>query len=111
MCCGLTGTDPERITVIPEGSHPCSGPHPPSGAQLRARGSDRPFLLAVGTFDPRKRVALLADVVRRVRDDHDVAARDRRRPGNLRGDVMATLARAGIAESSRVIGHVTTEDL
>ena len=41
-------------------------------ASGRSCGIDRPFLLAVGTFDPRKRIALLADVVRRVRDDHDV---------------------------------------
>jgi len=34
-------------------------------AALRGRlGIDRPFLLAVGTFDPRKRIALLADGAR-----------------------------------------------
>ena len=109
----LTGTDPKRIRVIPEGIAPLfQAATPETVATLRARlGLDRPFLLAVGTFDPRKRIAVLADVVRRVRDDHDVALVIAGDQGTFAAEVMATLARAGIAESSRVIGHVTNDDL
>lgn len=109
----LTGTDPERIRVIPEGIAPLfHAATPEAVATLRGRlGLDRPFLLAVGTFDPRKRIAVLADVVRRVRDDHDVALVIAGDQGTFADEVMATLERAGVAESSRVIGHVTADDL
>jgi glycosyltransferase involved in cell wall biosynthesis len=109
----LTGTAPERIRVIPEGIAPMfHAAAPETVAAIRARlGIDRPFLLAVGTFDPRKRIALLADVVRRVRDEHDVALVIAGDQGTFADEVMAALGRAGIAESSRVIGHVSTADL
>jgi glycosyltransferase involved in cell wall biosynthesis len=109
----FTKTDPKRITVIPEGVSPVFRPASAEALQqLRAKlRLDRPFLLAVGTFDPRKRVALLADVVRRVRDDHDVALVIAGDQGAFTGHVTSELARAGIAEHARVIGHVTTEDL
>ena len=71
----------------------------------------RPFLLAVGTFDPRKRIAVLADVVRRVRRDHDVALVIAGDQGTFTGAVTDALARAGLAEHGRVIGHVTNDDL
>ena len=53
----LTGTDPSRIRVIPEGIAPVFHAADRDAVEtLRARlGIDRPFLLAVGTFDPRKR--------------------------------------------------------
>ena len=109
----FTGTPPERIRVIPEGIAPVFHMAAPEAvAALRARlGIDRPFLLAVGTFDPRKRIALLADVVRRVRDDHDVVLVIAGDQGTFADEVMGVLSRAGIAESSRVIGHVSTGDL
>lgn len=109
----LTGTAPERIRVIPEGIAPVfHAAAPEAVSALRARlGIDRPFVLAVGTFDPRKRIALLADVVRRVRLEHDVALVIAGDQGTFADEVMAALARAGIAEFSRVIGHVSTGDL
>ena len=72
---------------------------------------DGPFLLAVGTFDPRKRIALLADVVRRVRKDHDVALVIAGDQGTFIESVTAELARAGLTEHARIIGHVTDDDL
>ena len=106
-------TDPERITVIPEGISPVFRPAP-AEAVRRLRDKlrlDRPFLLAVGTFDPRKRIALLADVVRRVRRDHDVVLVIAGDQGTFAGAVTGELARAGLAEHSRVIGHVSSDDL
>jgi glycosyltransferase involved in cell wall biosynthesis len=106
-------TDPERITVIPEGISPVFQPAPDEAIQ-RLRDKlrlDRPFLLAVGTFDPRKRIALLADVVRRVRRDHDIDLVIAGDQGTFAGAVTGELARAGLGEHSRVIGHVTSDDL
>jgi glycosyltransferase involved in cell wall biosynthesis len=109
----FTRTDPGRITVIPEGISPAFRPASPDAVhRLRDRFRlHRPFLLAVGTFDPRKRIAVLADVVRRVRRDHDVALVVAGDQGTFTGAVTDALARAGLAEHGRVIGHVTNDDL
>jgi glycosyltransferase involved in cell wall biosynthesis len=109
----LTATDPERITVIPEGVAPAfRAASEDAVGRLRAKlHIDRPFLLAVGTFDPRKRIDALADVARRVRRDHDVVLVIAGDQGTFAGAVTASLARAGLADHSRVIGHVSSEDL
>lgn len=109
----FTSTDPRRITVIPEGIS--SGFRPASArAVQRLRDKlrlDRPFLLAVGTFDPRKRIAVLAKVVDRVRQEHDVALVIAGDQGTFTATVTKELARAGLAEHARVIGHVSHDDL
>jgi alpha-1,3-rhamnosyl/mannosyltransferase len=109
----FTRTDPERITVIPEGIGPAFRPATAEAvAEVRAKlRLEGPFLLAVGTFDPRKRIALLADVVRRVRTDHDIALVIAGDQGTFIASVTAELARAGLGEHARVIGHVTNDDL
>jgi glycosyltransferase involved in cell wall biosynthesis len=109
----FTRTDPSRITVIPEGIGPGFRPASPEAvAAVRAKlRLDSPYLLAVGTFDPRKRIALLADVVRRVRKHHDIALVIAGDQGTFIGSVTAELARAGLAQHARVIGHVTSDDL
>jgi glycosyltransferase involved in cell wall biosynthesis len=109
----FTRTDPRRITVIPEGISPVFRPASADTVQrLRAKlRLDRPFLFAVGTFDPRKRIALLAEVVSRVRQRHDVALVIAGDQGTFTQLVTDQLARAGLAEHARVIGHVTTDDL
>src|ERR1700730_14173849 len=109
----FTRTDPSRISVIPEGISPAFQPAPADAVQ-RLRDKlrlDRPFLLAVGTFDPRKRIALLAEVVRMVRNDHDVALVIAGDQGTFIGAVTDALARAGLEQHSRVIGHVSSDDL
>ena len=109
----FTATDPDRISVIPEGISPAFRPADPEAVQrLRSKlRLSRPFLLAVGTFDPRKRIALLADVVSRVRRDHDVAIVIAGDQGTFTAKVTETLAAAGLAEHARVIGHVSDDDL
>jgi glycosyltransferase involved in cell wall biosynthesis len=109
----FTKTSPTKVSVIPEGIDPAFRPATAEAVQhLREQlHLDRPFLLAVGTFDPRKRIALLADVVRRVRSDHDVALVIAGDQGTFIESVTAELARAGLAEHARVIGHVTNDDL
>jgi glycosyltransferase involved in cell wall biosynthesis len=109
----LTRTSPKRITVVPEGISTVFRPAAPGAvAALRARlRIDRPFLLAVGTFDPRKRIALLADVVGQVRRDHDVLLVIAGDQGTFADTVAKALSDAGITAHARVIGHVSTDDL
>jgi glycosyltransferase involved in cell wall biosynthesis len=109
----FTSTDPARITVIPEGISPAFQPCADEAVRrLRDKFRlDGPFLLAVGTFDPRKRIAMLADVVRRVRHDHDIALVIAGDQGTFTRAVTDELSRAGLDEHSRVIGHVSNDDL
>jgi glycosyltransferase involved in cell wall biosynthesis len=109
----LTSTSPRRVMVVPEGISAVYRAAPAeSVAALRTRlGIDRPFLLAVGTFDPRKRIALLAEVVRQVRADHDVLLVIAGDQGTFANTVAGALSHAGITEHCRVIGHVSTDDL
>lgn len=59
---------PERVAPVPQGVAPLDAPATPE-AVARVRGRfdlERPYLLAVGTRDPRKNVAFLAEVVARL---------------------------------------------
>src|ERR1700719_3592218 len=109
----FTRTDPTRITVIPEGISPAFRPASPEAVQRmreKFRLQER-FLLTVGTFDPRKRIAVLADVVSGVRREHDVALVIAGDQGTFTRAVTEELARAGLAQHARVIGHVSSQDL
>jgi glycosyltransferase involved in cell wall biosynthesis len=109
----FTNTDPKRVSIVPEGISPAFLPATADAVQrLRDKLQlDRPFVLAVGTFDPRKRIGLLADVVRRVRRDHDVVLVIAGDQGTFIGSVTDALTRAGLEQHSRVIGHVSSDDL
>ncbi|HEV2752968.1 MAG TPA: glycosyltransferase family 1 protein [Solirubrobacteraceae bacterium] len=51
----LLGVEPERVRVVPCGVAAPFRPAPPDPAWLRERfGLDRPYVLAVGTLEPRK---------------------------------------------------------
>ncbi len=108
----ISGVDPARITVIHEGVGPAMAIPPTRLAEARAhmRLPDR-FVLAVGTFDPRKRVDLLAEVVRRLRLHHDVGLVVAGYQGNFAAAVEVSLGRAGVREVTRVLGHVGGEQL
>jgi glycosyltransferase involved in cell wall biosynthesis len=108
----IAGVDPGRITVVPLA---VAAPRPATVEQLaevraRLRLPNR-FVLAVGTFDPRKRIDLLADVVRRLRDDHDIDLVIAGFQGNFASAVERSLAGAGVREHTRVLGHVDDDDL
>ena len=106
----LARVDPGRITVVPHGVAPDFSPAP--GAEVdavRARlGLDGPYLLSVGTFDPRKRVELLMRAAARLEGLTLVVAGDQ---GAYAGAVRAAAAAAGVADRTRVTGHVPLPEL
>jgi glycosyltransferase involved in cell wall biosynthesis len=108
----IAGVDPQRITVIAEGVTQIRRHAEAELAALRAR-LELParFVLAVGTFDPRKQIAVTADVVRRLRREHDVALVIAGYQGNFAATVERSLRDAGVADHSRVLGHVAADDL
>jgi glycosyltransferase involved in cell wall biosynthesis len=108
----IAGVDPRRVTVIAEGVNPPREIGDAELAELRVRlRLPARFVLAVGTFDPRKRVELVAEVSRRLRADHDVALVIAGFQGNFAGAVERALHDSGISDHTRILGHVTAEDL
>jgi len=64
------GAPEAGVTVIPLGSDHLPPPDDAAGAALLARlGVDGPFLLSVGTLEPRKNLPRLLDAYRRVRGE------------------------------------------
>lgn len=110
--CELARVEPDRVTVVPLGVAP---PPPRRRAELdevrqRLRLPEQ-FMLAVATFDPRKRIGLLADVTARVRREHDVSLVIAGDQGNYAAAVRAALERAGITAAASVLGYVSDADL
>jgi alpha-1,3-rhamnosyl/mannosyltransferase len=103
----------ERIHVVPLG---VSSEEEQAGAddvaRVRAKyGLTKPFLLAVGAFDPRKRIEHVVAVTRRVRAHHDVDLVIVGQQGNFAGKVDQTIRSAGLRPYAKVLGFVPSDDL
>jgi glycosyltransferase involved in cell wall biosynthesis len=108
----LAGVDPARITVIAEGVTPRTELRDEQLDALRTRLTlPERFVLAVGTFDPRKRIGILADVVRRLRHHHDIGLVIAGFQGNFAHTVERAVRDAGIADHTRILGHVGDDEL
>lgn len=108
----LAAVDPARISVIPEGVAANAPLSDADLAQLRTtHGLPERFVLAVGTFDPRKRIDLLVDVVRRLRASHDVDLVIAGFQGNFAEVVEANVRRAGLSNHTHLLGYVRDDDL
>ncbi len=110
----IAGVDEESVTVVPLGVAPHFAPAPSKAIEaMRARHSlgDRPYVLAVGTFDPRKRIDLLSDAVATIRKDHDVDLVIAGSQGDYDSAVVAAVEEAGIAPHTQLLGYVSREDL
>jgi glycosyltransferase involved in cell wall biosynthesis len=104
---------PSRITVVPEGINESFAPSDDTAIAtvLQRFGIRQPYVLAVGTFDPRKRIDVLADVARRIRKNIDaqlVIAGDQ---GTFSAVVVDALRASGVDRAARVTGHVTQTEL
>ena len=104
----IAGADGDRIHVIPLGVGPQFRRADDEGiaAVRKQYGLDRPYLLAVAAFDPRKRIDLLVDVARAVRRDHDVMLVIAGGQGNFGPRVEAAVTEAGLREHTVIAGHV-----
>jgi alpha-1,3-rhamnosyl/mannosyltransferase len=108
----IAGVDPGRITVIPEGVR-MAVPLPEAQLNDVRRSLRLParFVLAVSTFDPRKRIDLLTNVVRRLRANHDIGLVIAGFQGNFAPAVDTAITTAGIGDVTRVLGHVSDAEL
>jgi glycosyltransferase involved in cell wall biosynthesis len=110
-CARLTGVDAERIHVVPHGLSPEYRPAPEGVvAEMRRRFDlPRPYLLAVGTFEPYKGLPALVAATRRLRRDHDLDLVVAGSQGFFAPAVRAELARLG--RHGRELGFVRRSDL
>lgn len=106
----LAHVDPARVTVVPHGVATAFSPAPAAAvaAALERLGVRGPYLLSVGTFDPRKRIDLLTGVAARLGGITLVVAGDQ---GVYADAVAAAAARSGVAGRTVVTGHIPLDDL
>lgn len=101
----------EKITVIHHGIHPrFRDVQDAADATFRDRYRlDRPYVLAVGTIQPRKNLPLLAQAMRSIRDDVDLVVAGKR--GWMADDVVSELHAIGLGDRLRLLDYVPDEDL
>lgn len=100
-----------RITVIPHGVDPRFGAA--TAADIRrvraAYGLSQPFVLAVGTIQPRKNLPLIARAVQTLPAPLDLVLAGK--AGWMADQVLAELAAAGLGGRLRIIDYVADNDL
>ena len=102
-----------RVRVVPEGVEQGFVPAPAErvASTLRTLGISGPYVLTVGTFDPRKRISLLAEAFVRVRARRDLTLVIAGDQGTFAPAVRRALAGAGVAQHAVVTGLVPQEAL
>lgn len=86
----------DRVVAVPHAANPCFRPISPEPGP--------PYLLYVGTLEPRKNIGLILDMWRELRRDHPI---DLVLAGRRRADFPEIAAEPGL----RVLGLVREEDL
>ena len=111
----LLGLDPARVRVVHEAAAPVFAPRRPEELRPVAErfrlDLDRPYVLFVGTLEPRKNVPLLLEAFGRLRQYVDaqlllVGAR-----GWLDEPIFQAHARSGVGDAARFLGTLTEADL
>ncbi len=106
---------PSKITVIPEGVNPALRPEmdPDRRAAVRARyAPPGPFLLFVGTVEPRKNIPTLVDAVRLLQErGHPHHLLIAGRTGWLYQGIFDHVERSGIKDAVHFLDYVPDADL
>ena len=105
------GTPGAKITVVHHGiDERFFLDVPAPDASFRDRyGLRRPYVLAVGTIQPRKDYPTLARAMRDAGPDHDLVIAGKR--GWMANDVLAELNDCGLGERLRILDYVPDPDL
>jgi glycosyltransferase involved in cell wall biosynthesis len=110
----LLGVDPARMRVVPEAAAPSFTPRPRSAFDALAHRLDldsTPFVLFVGTLEPRKNVTLLLDAFQLVRRQLDAQLLLVGGRGWLDEPIFARHAQLGLGNAARFLGPLGEEDL
>lgn len=105
------GVSDDKITVVHHGVHPrFSTERDTRDDSLRERYHLlNPYVLAVGTIQPRKNLPLLARSMQHVERGHDLVIAGKR--GWMADDVLVELEGAGLGDRLRVLDYVPDDDL
>lgn len=103
----LLGVQPDRVFPIHLGIDPAFAPQPPARVQaVRAQfGLERPYLLAVGTIEPRKNIPFLIDVFEKL-DGFDGDLVLAGMPGWKHDPIFARITASPRAERIRHLAYV-----
>jgi glycosyltransferase involved in cell wall biosynthesis len=111
----LLGVDPVRIRVVHEAAAPGYTPRPRAELETVATryafDPELPYLLFVGTLEPRKNVGVLFDVLARLRRDLDVQLLLAGARGWLDEPIFAAHAASGVGNAARFLGPVDEAEL
>ena len=111
----LLGVDPARMRVIHNAADPRYGPRPLQEleelAARRGFDPDKPYVLFVGTLEPRKNVPVLFEALAEVRRHLDVTLLLVGGRGWLDGPIQSAHARSGLGDAARFLGWLDQADL
>jgi glycosyltransferase involved in cell wall biosynthesis len=101
----------DRITVVPHGVDPVYRPASPDrvAETLQRLGIEHPYVLAVSTFDPHKRFALVAEAVTHLDPSLHLVVTGYQGP--YEADIRQTLATTRVADRAHLTGHLPLEDV
>lgn len=106
-------TPDQKISVVHHGIDPTmSASSDDSDESLRERyGLHRPFVLAVGTIQPRKNLGVLARAMSEVAKRHDLDLVVAGRKGWMHEEVEAELNQSGLGDRLKILDYIPSEDL
>lgn len=106
-------TPESKITVVHHGIDPSMTAIPDvTDDHLRSTyGLDRPYVLAVGTIQPRKNLGTLAKAMTNVVKEHDVDLVIAGRKGWLYESVESELLAAGLGDRLKILDYIPAMDL
>lgn len=109
----LARVPPARLRVVPEGVDAAFAPAPAERVSrtMGTLGVSSPYVLTVGTFDPRKRISVLAAAMARVRAHREVTLVIAGDQGTFAGAVRDAVASAGVAAHTVITGLVPQDTL
>src|SRR5207253_8248573 len=113
----LLGIDPARVRVVHEAAAPAFSPR--SEADLEAVASRlrlsldrrRPYLLFVGTLEPRKNIPMLLEAFALLRRQLDAQLLIVGARGWLDEPIFAAHALSGVGDAARFLGRLGEDDL
>jgi glycosyltransferase involved in cell wall biosynthesis len=113
----LLGVDPARIRVVHEAAAPGFWPRPDDGLAALAQrlqfdpDPSRPYVLFVGTLEPRKNIPLLLEAFALLRRHVDAQLLVVGARGWLDEPIFAAHARSAVGDAARFVGTLGEEDL